>query len=52
MAANQTECSSTEQKSLIKFLLAKKNKTSEIYRRMSDTYGEVCFSFKKCLQLG
>ena len=39
MAANQTECSGFEQRSVIKSLLAEKCKPSEIYRRMRDVFG-------------
>ena len=46
MAANQTESSRLEQRSVIKFLVAEKCKPCEIYRRMSDVYGEACFSEK------
>ena len=35
-----------EQSSVIKYLLAKKCKPCEIYRRMCDVYGEACFSKK------
>ena len=44
MAANQTDCSRLEQKSFIKCLHAEKCKPSEIYRKMSDVYGEAYFS--------
>ena len=40
-----------EQRSVIKFLATEKYKLSEIYRRMCNVYGEVCFSKKKCLQM-
>ena len=46
MAANETQCSRIEQRSLIKFLLAEKCKPREIYRRICDVYGEACFSQK------
>ena len=53
MVMNQTECSSLEQRSVIKFLLTEKCKSCEIYRKMCDVYGEVCFNLKKrCLQMG
>ena len=38
-----------DQMSVIKFLLAKKYKPCEIYRRMYDVYWEACFNPKKCL---
>ena len=47
MAANQTDRSSLEQRSVIKFLLAEKCKQSEIYRRIWDVYREVCLRRKK-----
>ena len=47
MVANETDCSSLEQKSVIKFLVIGKCKPWEIYRRMCDVYGEDCFSKKK-----
>ena len=51
MLANQTECSRLEQRFGIKFLMAGKGKTYEIYRRMYKVYGKTYFS-KKCLQTG
>ena len=42
--ANQTECSSLEQMSVIKFLVAEKCKLYEIYRRMCDVYANAYFS--------
>ena len=47
MAANQTECSRLKQSSVIKLLMAKICRPYEIYRRMCDVHGEVCFSEKK-----
>ena len=47
MAANQSDCSSLEQRSVTKFLVAEKCKPYKIYRRMCDVYEEVCFSKKK-----
>ena len=44
MAENQIECTKLEQRSVIKFLLTEKCKPCEIYRTMSDVYGEACFS--------
>ena len=44
MAASQTECSSLEQRSVIKFLLAKMCKPCEVYKRMCHVYGEACFN--------
>ena len=38
--ANQTECSWLEQRSVMKFLVVKKRKPCEIYRRICDVYGE------------
>ena len=47
MKANQTKCSRLEQRSIFKFLVAEKCKPCEIYRKMSDVYGEeTCFSKK------
>ena len=43
MMANQTEYSRLEQRFVIKFLVAKKCKPCEIYRKMCDVYREVCF---------
>ena len=40
MVANQTDCSRLEQRSIIKFLMAK-CKPCEIYQRICDVYGEV-----------
>ena len=48
-ATIQTDCSTFEQNSVIKFLMAKKCKLSEIYRRMCDIRGELCVS---CLNFG
>ena len=44
MMANQTKYSRLEQRSIIKFLIAGKGKSYEIYIRMCDVYKEVCFS--------
>ena len=44
MVANQTECSRFEQRSVIKFLVAEKCKTWEIYRSVFDVYEEACFN--------
>ena len=44
MDANQTQCSKLEQRFVIKFLVAEKYKPCEIYKRMCDVNGEVCFS--------
>ena len=44
-AANQTECSRLEQRSVIKFVVAEKCKPCEMYRRMCDIYGETCLCF-------
>ena len=46
MVANQTEFFKLEQKSLIKFLVAKKCKSSEVYKRICNEYEEACFSKK------
>ena len=43
MAANQTEHSTLEQRSVMKFLTANHCKQYEIYRRMVDVYEEECF---------
>ena len=42
--SGKTEFSNLEQMSVIKFLLAKKYKPCEIYRRMYDVYREAGFS--------
>ena len=47
METNQTECSRFEQRYVIKFLLTKKCKQCEIYKRKCDMYREVCFSEKE-----
>ena len=55
MAANHTQCSTFEQRSVIRFMLAEKCKSCEIYRRMSDVYGETLFSqrnIQKCVKQG
>ena len=46
MAANQTDCCKFEQRSVIKFLVGKKSKPYEIYGRICDVYGEICFNQK------
>ena len=46
MVANQTKYSRFEQSSVLKCLVVEKCKPSEIYRRMTNVYGEVCFSQK------
>ena len=46
MAANQTNYSRLEQRSLIESLVDEKGKQSKIYGRMSDVYREACFSQK------
>ena len=46
MAENQTECFRLEQRSVIKFLMAKKYKPNEIHRRKHNVYKEACFSKK------
>ena len=43
MMANQTECSQLEQRSAIKFLVAEKDKSSEIFRRICDVYKKAHF---------
>ena len=45
MAANQSAPGS-EQRYVIKLLLAEKCKLRAIYRRMCDVYGEECFSLQ------
>ena len=47
MTAYQSECSTLEQRSVIKLLMVEKCKPCEIYRRMCDAFGEICFS-QKC----
>ena len=49
MAANQTECFTLEQRSVIKFLLVEKGKPCEIYRRM---FTETHVLLEICLQIG
>ena len=44
MMVYQTAYFKLEQRSIIKFLVAKKCKPYEIYRRMSDVYEKACFS--------
>ena len=44
MTVNQTDCSKLEERSVITFLVAEKCKPCEIYRRISDVYGEACFN--------
>ena len=51
MAANPTECSRVEQRSVIQHLVAEKWKQCEIYRRVVDVYREASIS-KKCLEIG
>ena len=53
MAINQTDCSRLEKRSFIKFLVAEKCKTCEMYRRMYDVI-ETRVSFEKnnALQIG
>ena len=46
MPLNLTECSRLEQRSVIKFLVAEKCKSCEIYRRMFNVFGEASFSKK------
>ena len=46
MVVNQTVCSRFEQRSVIKFLVAKKCKPCKIYRRMCDVYRKSYFSQK------
>ena len=43
MAANQTEYTRLEQRSVITFLEADKCKSSEIYKRMCNVYEDICF---------
>ena len=45
--ANQTLYSLLAQKSTIEIMIAEMCKPYEIYRKMSNVYGEACFSFKK-----
>ena len=44
---SKSECSRLEQRLVIKFLMPEKCKLCEIYRRMCDVYGGVCYSKKK-----
>ena len=46
MAKNQTDHSRFEQKSVIRFLMAKKCKPCHIYTRMCDVWRKTCFSQK------
>ena len=43
MPPNQIACSTLEQKSVIKFLVAQKCKPYQIYRRKCDVYGDAFF---------
>ena len=49
MAVDQTECSRIEQRPFIIFFLDEKCKQREIYRIMSDVFGERCFCKKKTM---
>ena len=51
MVANQTESTRLEQRLIIKFLVAGKNKPCEIYRRMCDVCKEACFNKKNFYKL-
>ena len=44
MVKNQIVCFRLEQRSVIKFWVAKKYKPCEIYRKMCDVYREACFN--------
>ena len=46
MAANHTESSRFEKRSVMKCLAAEKSMLCDIYRRMSDEYEQACFSQK------
>ena len=46
MGANQIEWSGFKQRSIIKYLVAEKNKPSKIYWKMSDVNEEACFRQK------
>ena len=46
MVVNQAECSTLEQRSVIKCLVVNECKLCEIDRRVWDVYGEICLSFK------
>ena len=47
MPPSQTVCSTHKQRSVINFLVPKKCKSCEIYKKMYDVYKEACFDFKK-----
>ena len=54
MAVNQNNIFKLEQRSVLKSLMTKKCKLSEIYRKMCDVHGQACFFVKKpneCLQM-
>ena len=51
MVENQTEYSRLEQRSVIKFVMAEKCKSCEIYWRTCDVNGEECVCLKECLQM-
>ena len=46
MKENQIACSRLKQRSVIKFLLGEKCKPNDIYRKMCNMYGKICFSQK------
>ena len=48
--AKQTDCYRLEQRSVIKFLVAKNCKPYEIYRRICDVYRELFLIFKNPLK--
>ena len=52
MFHNQRVHSRLEQKPVIKFPVAEKYKPCEIYQRISDMFGEVCFSQKMYFKWG
>ena len=51
MATDQIECYRLELKFVLKVLVTKKYKPYEIYRRMCDFNGEMCFSEKNVCKL-
>ena len=50
--ANQTQYSRPEQRSVVKFFMAEKCKPCENLQKYAYVYEKICFSQKKCFQLG
>ena len=51
MVKNHTEFSKFEKSFVLKSLVAEKCQSFDLYRRICDVYGEVCFNKEKCLQI-